>query len=85
MSVIKTSNKNKLLFFPLKIIIIETWSLLEHKHADWILRIVGDGPERDNIEHMVQKLELKNVRFEGFQYPRSYYEIASILILTSEY
>ena len=65
--------------------IIETWSLLEHKHADWILRIVGDGPERDNIEHMVQKLELKNVRFEGFQYPRSYYEIASILILTSEY
>ena len=59
--------------------------MLEHKHADWILRIVGDGPERDNIEHMVQKLELKNVRFEGFQYPRSYYEISSILILTSEY
>ena len=24
--------------------IIETWSLLEHKHADWILRIVGDEP-----------------------------------------
>lgn len=65
--------------------IIETWSLLERNHPDWVLRIVGDGPERVNIESLTKKLGLKNVVFEGFQYPRSYYESASILILTSEY
>lgn len=65
--------------------VIETWSLLEHSHSDWVLRIVGDGPERADIESLVKKLGLKNVIFEGFQYPRFYYESASILILTSEY
>ena len=30
-------------------------------------------------------LELKHVSFEGFQAPRSYYERASILLLTSEF
>ena len=65
--------------------VIETWALLEHQFPDWQLTIVGDGEEREDIDHMVKDLELNHVSFEGFQSPRPYYERASILILTSEF
>ena len=52
---------------------------------DWRLTIVGDGPERMNIEKQVQEKELKHVSFEGFQHPVEYYKRASLLILTSEF
>lgn len=65
--------------------VIETWAHLESHFPNWQLTIVGDGEERENIEHMVRDLELKHVKFEGFQSPRSYYERASILMLTSEF
>ena len=65
--------------------VIETWAQLESCFPEWQLTIVGDGEERENIEHMVRDLELKHVNFEGFQAPRSYYERASILVLTSEF
>lgn len=65
--------------------IIEIWAQLEYVFPEWQLTIVGDGEERENIEHMVRDLELKHVNFEGFQAPRSYYERASILVLTSEF
>ncbi len=65
--------------------VIETWALLEDKHPDWILRIVGDGEERKNLEQLSRDLNLKRVVFEGFRQPSEYYKRASILILTSEY
>lgn len=65
--------------------VIETWAQLESCFPEWQLTIVGDGEERENIEHIVRDLELKHVSFEGFQAPRSYYERASLLILTSEF
>ena len=65
--------------------VIKTWAQLETIFPDWQLTIVGDGEERANIEHMVSDLELKHVKFEGFQPPRAYYERASILMLTSEF
>ena len=65
--------------------VIDSWAQLEHHYPDWQLTIVGDGEERNNLEHMVSNLELKHVNFEGFQSPRPYYERASMLILTSEF
>ena len=65
--------------------IIETWALLEDRIPDWRLTIVGDGPERENLERLTRDLNLQHVRFEGFQRPEPYYKRASILILTSEY
>ena len=65
--------------------VIETWAQLEQHFPEWQLTIVGDGEERGNIEHMVRDLKLEKVNFEGFQSPRSYYERASILMLTSEF
>ena len=65
--------------------VIETWALLEDKHPDWILKIVGDGEERRNLERLCRDLNLQRVCFEGFRQPTEYYKRASILMLTSEY
>ena len=64
---------------------IDTWAKLESKFSDWKLTIVGDGVERENVEKHVVDYGLQRVFFEGFQQPKSYYERASILLLTSEY
>lgn len=65
--------------------VIDTWKELESKYPDWKLTIVGDGPERGNLERQAKLLKLRRTSFEGFQPPKAYYERASILVLTSEY
>lgn len=65
--------------------VVETWGLLEAKHPDWQLTIVGDGPERQNVEQLAIGKGLQRVSFEGFQSPIGYYKRASMLILTSEF
>ena len=64
---------------------IETWSLLENEYSEWKLTIIGDGPERNNLEQLTHDLNLHNISFVGFQRPIQYYKRASILLLTSEY
>lgn len=65
--------------------VIDTWKELEKKYPDWKLTIIGDGPERVNLEQQAKTFNLEHITFEGFQSPNAYYERASILILTSEY
>ena len=65
--------------------IIDAWTLLEKQYPEWRLTIVGDGPERTNLERLVETERLKNVFFEGFKTPEPYYKRASILTLSSEY
>ena len=65
--------------------VLDTWNLLEDKHPDWRLTIVGDGPDRENLEKHAKELNLKRVYFEGFQNPLKYYKRASILMLTSDF
>lgn len=65
--------------------VLDTWSLLEGKHPDWRLTIVGDGPDRENLEKHAKTLNLKRVHFEGFQNPLKYYKRASMLMLTSDF
>lgn len=65
--------------------LVEVWSLVEKKHSDWRLTIVGDGPDKGMLEQSVRVNNLKNVHFEGYQSPRQYYERASVLMLTSDF
>ena len=65
--------------------VIDTWNLLENDNPDWQLTIVGDGPDRMNLENHVKALNLRRVHFEGFQNPVPYYRRASILMLTSDF
>lgn len=65
--------------------VIDTWAKLEAKFPDWKLTIVGDGLERGSVEKQVRDYGMHHVTFEGFQQPKPYYELATILLLTSEY
>ncbi len=65
--------------------VIETWKQIEPSCFDWKLTIVGDGPEKENIQNLANKYKLHNVFFEGFQPPKEYYKRASILMLTSDF
>ena len=65
--------------------LVEAWSILEPKFSDWKMTIVGDGPERDQLISIINQRNLKNVELVGLQNPRSYYERASLLGLTSDF
>lgn len=65
--------------------VIDTWSFLYAQHSGWTLTIVGDGPQRKNVEELAKEKQLEHISFVGFQAPKPYYERASILILTSEF
>ncbi len=65
--------------------VIETWGFIEEHNPNWKLTIVGDGPERSNLEQISNNIGLKRVSFVGFQNPNEYYKRAAVLMLTSEY
>lgn len=65
--------------------IINLWATVEKDLPEWKLQIVGDGPERNKLEEIVTKQQIKGISFEGYQNPYEYYKRASILLLTSEY
>lgn len=65
--------------------IIELWKQIEDNHKDWVLTFVGDGPQKKDIEKLIEVLNLKRVQITGFQNPLEYYIRSSVLILTSEY
>ena len=50
---------------------------------NWKLQIVGKGPSSELYKKMSKKLGLKNISFEGWQSPQTYYEKASIFLMTS--
>lgn len=65
--------------------VLEAWALIENRHPNWTLRIIGEGEERKELERKIEHYPLRSVRLEGVNYPRRFYEKASFLLLTSEY
>jgi glycosyltransferase involved in cell wall biosynthesis len=65
--------------------IIQLWQCIEKKYTDWHLTIVGDGPQREDIDELIKELKLERVLITGFKNPIEYYKNASLLLLTSEY
>ena len=65
--------------------LLDIWKMAEDRLPDWEMLIVGDGEERNNLERMASRLNLKRIRFEGQKTDvREYYREASILCLVSE-
>ncbi|WP_455621549.1 glycosyltransferase [Parabacteroides sp.] len=65
---------------------LKVWAEISKElSTDWQFIIVGDGPERTRLERLSVTLELKNIRFEGFQDPQPYYERAKLFIMMSKY
>lgn len=64
---------------------IDVWKQLESKHPDWNMRIIGDGPEMNNLKQGITDNHLQRITLEGFCDPKPFYEKASIIVLVSEY
>lgn len=64
---------------------LKVWKMLELKGAteDWTLRIVGEGIHKAYLMEMAESMQLRHVVWEGRQDPRTYYERASIFLMTS--
>ena len=66
--------------------LLSVWSMIEDRHPDWTLNLLGDGDEEDKLRCMAEKMGLKRVNFLGFSNnPQQYYDRASIVCLTSTY
>lgn len=66
-------------------LVLKAWKKVKRADVakDWSLRIIGDGPDLARYKAMVGKDGITDVEFLGRQSPESYYETASILLLTS--
>lgn len=66
--------------------LLRIWARIEADFPQWTLKLVGDGPERENLERLTGELHLKQVRFCGYAAdPRPHYDTAAILCLTSTF
>lgn len=66
---------------------LKIWSYIEKDENlnDWILKVVGDGPDLGNYKEMANELNLKRIYFEGYQDPLPYYLKSKIFIMTSAF
>lgn len=67
--------------------LLNIYATIAGSHPGWKLRIVGDGPERANLQRLAAELGLQEcVEFCGFSAnPADYLKTASILCMTSEF
>lgn len=40
--------------------LIDLFNIFHKTHSDWLLHIVGDGPEKENLQNRINKLNLNN-------------------------
>lgn len=66
-------------------LLLEAFGKVADGHGDRYLLLVGDGPERANLERKVSLMGLRDrVRFAGFQRePEAYYRAMDLFALTS--
>lgn len=65
--------------------LLSIWKSIEVK-GDWNLKIVGDGPHREELERIVKADHIEQVVFVGQQNDiEPFYEEASIIALTSSF
>lgn len=65
--------------------LLKIWSLVEKDNNEWHLDILGDGSERQYLENMCVRYNIRNVTFHGYKETADFYTKSSILVLTSEY
>ena len=67
-------------------LLLQAWLSIEKKHADWSLRIVGEGPQHRALEKLIDELGLQHVALVGQtgDVAKEYAE-ASMYVLSSRY
>ena len=67
--------------------LLQIWQIIqqENRWQDWTLRIVGDGIDMPLYENYVAQNAIARVCFEGQKNPLTYYQNASIFLMTSAF
>ena len=66
--------------------LLRAWAPLEKRFPDWRLTIVGEGPERQHLETLIQSYKLERASLVGAQnHIERYYSRAALLAMTSRY
>lgn len=63
--------------------LLRIWKDVQKDFPDWELLILGDGPERENLQELALSLGLRNCKFLGFVNIHDHLPHASILAMTS--
>lgn len=66
-------------------LIPEVWRRVCARLPDWQLDVVGDGPDREEMERQIKESGLPRVNFYGQQIPDDYYRRAAIFFMTSAF
>lgn len=68
-------------------LLIQAFALYAKNHQDWNLDIVGDGPEKEQLKHMIAENGLEErIKLHPFTNNiQSYYSSASIYVLSSRW
>lgn len=61
------------------------WKALSEQLQNWRFIIVGDGPDRKNLEGYAQKHKLSRIEFVGFANPTEYYQKSKVFWMTSKF
>ncbi len=64
--------------------LLKIWKSLSKELPDFKFIILGDGPERKNLESIATNHNIPNVDFVGYRNPREYYKKAKFLFLCSK-
>ncbi|MBO7456832.1 MAG: glycosyltransferase, partial [Paludibacteraceae bacterium] len=66
--------------------LLQAWKSVEKKSAEWSLRIVGEGPQRSELESQIKSLKLQHVCLAGRSHEvAKEYAAASLFVLSSRY
>ncbi|WP_319505455.1 glycosyltransferase [Bacteroides graminisolvens] len=68
-------------------LLIESFNLISSKHKEWTLKIVGEGPEEDNLKALIKKYNL-DAQISIYPFTndiQSHYSSASAFILSSRW
>lgn len=68
-------------------LLIQAFALFAQKNQDWKLDIVGDGPEKEQLEHLIVESDLaERIKLHPFTNDiQTYYSSSSIYVLSSRW
>jgi len=62
---------------------IRVWGKLCRKYIDWEFKMLGDGPDLENMRKLANQMNLKRISFEGRVHPDNYYLSSKLIMVTS--
>ena len=66
--------------------LLRIWQKAQQQLGEWQLKIVGDGEEKDSLQHLARQLKLERITFTGHtNNVKNYYDEATALCLTSSF